>query len=164
MAGERAVMTGNPLDERDSGGFQRTWIDETFELDAAQEAVFALLGDIDGWPRWSPGVRDVRRRVGALAPGTRFALVLDAGPLPFGLSLPCVVFSLEPARIEWGGGAGSAKIRHRFELTPAGQGRTRVRHVEYATGALALISLPIERLAHAHDARWSRAIRRHFNG
>jgi hypothetical protein len=53
-------------------------------------------------------------------------------------------------------------IRHRFELAPLGASRTSLRHVEYATNFLALLTLPAEKSIEGHDRRWSNAIRARF--
>lgn len=151
-----------PSTSEEPSGFRRTWIDHTSELAASAETVFALLRDIDGWPSWTPGLVAIRRKdQGPIKVGTSFTMVLKAGSAPK-TPLPCKVLKLAPLYIEWGGGFPGSMIQHRFEITPSSGLRCKVRHVEYATGLLALLTLPIERLAYRHDLAWSRAIERRF--
>lgn len=140
---------------------RRTWIDQEIEVATDADTLYLLLSDIDRWPEWTPGLRAlIRRGRGACVPGTRFVMVMDApGP---GLPLPCVVYENTPRRLEWGGGGLGSCIRHSLELTPLGPGRTRLRHREYATGLLAIITWPFAAMATAHDERWSAAIAAHF--
>jgi|GEM_PF-249385 len=150
------------LDETTAKGFKRIWIDYTVEVDASEAELGALLSDIDAWPRWTPGLKAIKRKPSGEFPvGTRFTMVLEMKGLP-GLPLPCQLFVKEPRRIEWGGGGLGSIIRHRFELTPLGASRTSLRHVEYATNLLALVTLPAEKAIHGHDRRWSNAIRARF--
>ena len=142
--------------------FSRVWIDETIELDAPEAEVQALVEDVAGWDTWTPGLREIRfRGDGPIKPRGRFTMILAMKPFP-ALWLPCVLFKSEPGYIEWGGGGLGSVIRHRFELTPLGDGRTALRHVEYATNFLALILLPFEKVAYNHDHGWSAAIRERF--
>jgi hypothetical protein len=144
-------------------GYRRTWIDHTSELAASAETVSALLSDMDGWPSWTPGLSAIRRKKSPLAVGSKFGMVLRMKGTP-PVYLPCEVTQLSPKVIEWGGGLGSSVIRHRFEIEAVGPTRCRVRHLEYATGVLALLARPIEKLAYAHDLGWSKAIERRFAG
>lgn len=142
---------------------RHTWIDRTVEVATDATTLYRLLSDIDGWAGWTPGLRAVRRRGPAgYGPGTRFVMVM-AGPGP-GLPLPCVMVQNTPQRLEWGGGGLGSCIRHSLELTPLDGGRTRLRHVEYATGLLALLTWPVAHLATAHDERWTDAIVARFAG
>ncbi|MFT3921170.1 MAG: SRPBCC family protein [Myxococcales bacterium] len=150
------------LDETTAKGFKRIWIDYTVEVDASEAELSALLSDIDHWPSWTPGLKAIKRKSnGDFGVGTHFVMVLEVKGLP-GLPLPCELFVKEPRRIEWGGGALGSVIRHRFELTSLGPTRTSLRHVEYATNLLALVTLPAEKGIHGHDRRWSNAIRARF--
>jgi hypothetical protein len=143
---------------------RRTWIDHTCEVQTDAGTLHALLSDIDGWPSWTPGLHEIRRKSpGVARPGDRFRMVLTMPPLKK-RTLPAEMYVNEPGRIEWGGGAGGAVIRHSFELTPLGPGRTQLRHVEYATSFLALFALPFERAIYRHDKGWSDAIVARFSG
>lgn len=140
---------------------RHTWIDQTLEIDTDADTLYLLLSDIERWAEWTPGLRAIKRLGrGPVAPGMRFVMVM-AGPGP-GLPLPCVVYHNTTGLLEWGGGGLGSCIRHRMELTPLGPGRTRLRHVEYATGLLALLTWPVAKLATAHDERWSAAIAARF--
>ena len=151
-----------PSTSEEASGFRRTWIDHTSELAADADTVFALLRDIDGWPSWTPGLVALRRKGSTpIQVGTPFTLVLKSGAAPQ-IPLPCKVLKLSPLYIEWGGGFKGSMIQHRFEVTPVSSQRCKVRHVEYATGLLALVTLPIEKLAYRHDRAWSRAIEKRF--
>lgn len=152
---------------QDAKGFRRTWIDETVEVNAPLDEVSALLRDIDAWPSWTPKLKAIlRSKRKPLAVGTLFTMAIEHAYVPFDLKLPCELYVDEPTRIEWGGGflngtLGSV-IRHSFQLARVTEHKTSVRHVEYATNLLALVSLPVERLIYAHDHRWSLAIRDRF--
>jgi Polyketide cyclase / dehydrase and lipid transport len=140
----------------------RTWIDRRSLLDAPLPEVWALLTDVGGWPAWTPGLRAIRRRPGALEPGkTRFWMHIEMPPLP-ALLVPCELEALDEQRIAWGGGVGGSRISHRFELTGFADGRTEVRHVEEASGLLAQVLRPFEPIFIAHDEQWSNAIEARF--
>jgi hypothetical protein len=148
----------------DNAFFRRTWIDETVEIDADAEKVYELLKDIDGWSSFIPGMmRIVRPGSGPLRVGSRFVMVLKMGRTP-PIFLPCKVYELGPGRMEWGGGGLGSVIRHSIELQPLDGGRTRIRQVEYATGALALLTLPFEKAANRFDRGLFRGIRERFAG
>lgn len=141
----------------------RVWIDHTSELRVGAEELHALLSDIDGWPSWTPGLRAILRwnQAKEVRVGSFFCMLLKlkgAPPAP----VPCSVFTLTPNVIEWGGGIGSSVIRHRFEIVSKGSGKSQLRQLEYATGLLALITRPIEKLAGNHDLAWSLAVERKF--
>jgi hypothetical protein len=140
--------------------FHRTWIDYKVDVTAGLDTVRTLLADIDGWPSWTPGLRELRRAAGPITPGVRFKMVFPV-PILGAVAVPCELYVYEPTRIEWGGGLGSSIIRHRFELEVI-DGGTRVRQLEYASGVLALLARPIERGAHRQDRRWSDAIATRF--
>lgn len=141
---------------------RRTWIDHTCDVNASAETLYALLSDVDGWPDWTPGLRAIERRnQGFVGSGARFTMHLEHPKLGV-LKLPTVMYENQPLRMVWGGGGVGSVIRHSFELLPIDAGRTRLRHVEYATGALALATLPFEKFAHDHDYRWSETIRTRF--
>ncbi|MFM2416236.1 MAG: Polyketide cyclase / dehydrase and lipid transport [Pseudomonadota bacterium] len=147
------------LDERHHKGLVRIWFDETREVDTSASELFALLGDLDAWPSWTPGLKAIKRKPGPIVPGTHFTMVLAPA-----IALPCKLYVSEPGRVEWGGDFLGSVIRHRFELTALSPTRTRLRHVEYATNLLAFFTLAVERVIHAHDLRWTRAIEKRFAG
>jgi Polyketide cyclase / dehydrase and lipid transport len=145
------------VDEHQRKGLVRIWIDDDFEVAASPDAVFALLSDIDGWPSWTSGLKAIKHGPKPLVPGGSFTMVLAPA-----LYLPCKLYTVARERIEWGGDLLGSVIRHRFEITPAGAGRTRVRHVEYATNLLAVLTFAAEKGIHAHDSKWSRTIQKRF--
>lgn len=142
---------------------RRTWIDLELEVATDADTLYRLLADIGRWPEWTPGLRAIKGlRGGPVQAGSRFVMVME-GPGP-GLPLPCVVYENAPRRLEWGGGGLGSCIRHSMELQALGPGRCRLRHREYATGLLAIVSWPFARFAAAHDRRWSEAIAARFGG
>lgn len=145
-----------------SAVIERLWIDEMIEVDADPMAIHALMIDVDRWPTWVPGLRALRR-VGTkpLRVDSRFGMLLSMPPLPT-FWVPCQLYVNRPDFIEWGGRGPWSAIRHRFELTPLPSGKTRIRHVEYATNLLALILIPFEGIFRRHDERWTKALAAHF--
>jgi len=148
----------------DARRLRRDWIDLSVDVEASPHELFALLSDLDGWQAWTPGLlaiwRNTRKPV---AVGSRFAMVL-AFPVLQRVVLPCQVYAWRADCLEWGGGPTWSGVRHRFELTPLSDGRTRLRHVEYATGLLGLLFRPFEAFAHRHDRTWSETIHARFAG
>ncbi len=141
----------------------QVWIDHSATLRVGAEELHALLSDIDGWPSWTPGLLAILRLNKREKPrvGTPFVMVLKlkgAPPVP----VPCVLLTLTPNVIEWGGGGLGSVIRHRFEISARGEGRAELRQLEYATGLLKQLTRPIAHLAAKHDLAWSREIERKF--
>ncbi|HMJ14483.1 MAG TPA: SRPBCC family protein [Polyangiaceae bacterium] len=133
--------------------FKRIWIDETVDVGTNADTLYALLKDFDAWPEWTPGLRALKRdRKEPLRVGAKFVMVIGR------LSLPCQVFAYGPSRLEWGGGLGPSIVRHSFELTPVDAAQCRLRHLEYATGVLAALALPMEKALGAYDHRWTKTI------
>jgi hypothetical protein len=145
-----------------ASGKRRIWIDHSSALGAPLEAVSALLHNIDAWPRWSPGLLAIlRNKASVPRVGGVFVMIVRPEGAPIA-PVPCTLLKLEPTLIEWGGGAGGSVIRHRFELEATGSATCRVRQLEYATGLLALLTRPIEKIARRHDLAWSHALERRF--
>jgi hypothetical protein len=141
---------------------RQTWIDHTSDISTDVDTLYALLSDIDRWPAWTPGLRFIKRfGKGFAKPGTFFLMTLDA-PIVKRLVLPNVVYRNDRERIEWGGGALGSMIRHSMELTALDSRTTRLRHLEYSTGLLAIAAWPAANFAHQHDLRWSQAIEARF--
>jgi hypothetical protein len=95
------------------------------------------------------------------AVGQTFFMVLKF-PILTRVILPCTISRWDHDALEWGGGLAWSGVRHRFELNALGQNRTRVRHVEYATGLLGLLLRPFEGFAFGFDHGWSDAIAHRF--
>jgi hypothetical protein len=111
---------------------------------------------VDRWPSWVPELTAIWRRKPA-AVGTTFLMVLRF-PVLARVILPCTISRWDRDALEWGGGLAWSGVRHRFELHALGPTRTRVRHVEYATGLLGLCFRPFERFAYGFDHGWSEAL------
>lgn len=142
---------------------RKTWIDRTSVIQTNIDTLYALLSDIDNWPNWTPGLCSIKRvKKGVAQPGSFFLMTLEA-PVIKRLVLPNVVFQNDKHRIEWGGGALGSSIRHSMSLTAIDANTTQLRHLEYATGLLAILSWPAAGFAHRHDLRWSQAIEDKFN-
>ncbi len=134
--------------------FTRTWIDETVTINTSAEQLHAVLKDVDAWPQWTRGLKAIKRRDQApVAVGTRFTMVLDPG-VPLG----CKMYVYQADKLEWGGGIGNSVVRHSFEITPLDASSCRLRHLEYATGMLALLAMPLEKGIYAYDHRWTETI------
>jgi hypothetical protein len=140
------------------------WIDYTCDVQTDIDTLYALLSDIDKWPQWTPGLRSIRRwrSRGIAKAGTVFLMSMDA-PLIKAIAMPSMVVQNERHRIEWGGGMLGSRIVHFMELTSLSSQTTRLRHVEYATGLLAIFARPAANFVHQHDLRWSHAIQARFD-
>ncbi|MEY4510901.1 MAG: Polyketide cyclase / dehydrase and lipid transport [Pseudomonadota bacterium] len=141
-------------------GHRRVWIDHTSELEASAASVSALLGNVEDWPSWSPGLRAIYKR-GPLRVGSWFVMMIKPQGAPLS-PVPCQLLACEPNLIEWGGGGAGGEVRHRFEIQSLGPNRCRVRQYEYATGWLAVLTSPIAKIAGRHDLAWSRELERRF--
>lgn len=152
------------MSEHTSSGYRRTWIDHTLDVEGSLADVAALLNDIDGWPRWTPGLTEIRRskRNGPPRPGSKFTMMIKPASFHPPLPIPCELYKLEPNYIEWGGGIAGSKVRHSFELTALGPKLTRVRQLEFATNLLALLSRIAEPGIYKHDLRWQKALSAQF--
>jgi hypothetical protein len=141
------------------GGYRRTWIDHTSEVEAPLGAVMALLSDLDQWPAWTPGLSAIERDTSQpVRVGTRFTMRVKPAPFHPPLPLRCKVYRLEPSLIEWGGDALASSVRHRFALSELSATRTRVHQVEYATNVLAVIARIAEPGILKYDLRWQNAL------
>jgi len=141
---------------------KRVWIDHSCTLGADLDTVSALLRDVDSWPDITPGLEAIVRDVSEPpAVGGGFRMRLDMKGVPR-MTLPAQIFQWDRERIEWGGGVGGSLIRHSMELSEAGPASCTLRHVEYATGVLALLWWPLEHVAYRHDRGWSDALEAHF--
>lgn len=103
-------------------------------IDAAPDAVWALLVDAPGYATWDNGVVRVD---GAIAAGERITVYSEADPKR---AFPVTVTELAPAeRMVWRGGMplGSFVGERVFTLTPTDSGGTAFTMREEYTGVLA---------------------------
>ena len=151
------------MTQKEPGGYRRTWIDHTNEIEGSAADVYALLADIDGWPSWTPGLTAIRRRAsGKPQVGQRFTMMIKPASFHPPLPIPCVLYELGPQRIVWGGGGLGSVVRHSFEIEPLGPSRCRVRQFEYATNVLAVLAIVAQPGIYKHDLRMQNALRDRF--
>ena len=106
------------------------------EIDAPTEIVWDVLIDLDHYVEWNPFIVEAK---GTPAVGERLTNRLQP---PGGKAMtfrPTVTEREEEGSFEWLGRLGLPGVfdgRHRFELTQAGDGRTRVVHTEHFRGLL----------------------------
>jgi uncharacterized protein YndB with AHSA1/START domain len=119
----------------------RLVIEESIEIAAPIEEVWALFGDLSTWPSWN---RTCRRAVFVSgAPwrqGSRFAMTMAAGPVPLAAVVE-IVEADPPRKVAWRGGHLGVRSDHRWTLTAAETG-TRLHSLEVFSGA----TLPLLRL------------------
>ena len=106
------------------------------EIDAAPEAVWSVLIDLDRYSDWNPFIVSVDGRAKV---GERLTNRLQP-PGGRGVTFKPTVTVVEPyTTFEWLGRFGLPGIfdgRHRFELTPTASGGTHVNHAEQFDGIL----------------------------
>jgi hypothetical protein len=105
----------------------------TSTIKAEPAAIWAILTDAPGYPRWDSGIARVEGRI---ALGERIKLYAEVSP---GRAFPLRVIALEPGRrMVWTGGMPLGLFRgvRTFTLTPAGEGVTDFRVREEFTGPM----------------------------
>jgi uncharacterized protein YndB with AHSA1/START domain len=130
----------------------------SLELEAriagAPDAVWAVLADVQRWPRWHRGVGLAILR-GELAPGTRLDWRAD------GMRIRSIVTEVEPARrlgltTRMIGGRGYL----RWTLEPLADGGTRVRTEEVWEGlAVSLLRRTLRRTLRISRTHWLEALK-----
>jgi uncharacterized membrane protein len=97
--------------------------DDSIEIHAPSDAVWAVYADVERWPTWTASVRSVELVGGdALAPGVRARI--DQPRLP---RVTWTVTELTPGRSwAWEARSPGAHTVARHVLTPVGDGSTRV--------------------------------------
>jgi len=110
-------------------------VEAVTEIAAPPERVFAVLTDADAWSSWSTMLVF---HGGRLEPGARVRLGLRTAAASY--DFEALVTELDPGVcFEWLARTGVRGVfdgRHRFELRALPGGRTRLRNVEFYTGAL----------------------------
>ena len=108
--------------------------DASATIEASPDAIWAILTDADGYPRWDSGVERVRGRIAA---GETITVVSSANP---GRTFPVRVTEFAPERrMVWSGGMPLGLFRgvRTFSLTPATDGAsTRFTMREEYSGPL----------------------------
>jgi hypothetical protein len=155
-------MTAN-TSVREVPGFKHYWIDEEFEVGASAHEVFTRLRDLRAWPSWAAGIAGfIRRGSAPLEVGDHFIFMPKLALVPFPLAMPCKVYRMDERCIEWGLGLFLSEVRHRFELTPLGPHKTRLRHAEYASNLMAVVGAPVAPIAHRFNRALSKSVRSQF--
>jgi Polyketide cyclase / dehydrase and lipid transport len=124
----------------------------TGSTSAPREQLWAVLEDIERWPRWSPLHVSASWTGGAsLAVGARFEQRLDLG-FPLGRSTESVAlaFAEHATRVGWVGHSGGVRSCHLWTLGPSDGGQTRVCNVEAFAG------VPIALIKPLVASRWRR--------
>ena len=98
------------------------------DVDAAPEAVWDTLTDLDTWPRWMPGVHSVVTH-GPFAVGSRFEWKAGAGTIRSE-----VVEAERPGGGVWKGRAFGIRAAHAWRIEDSGPGLTHVHSAESWTG------------------------------
>ena len=120
------------------------------EIAAPPEALWSLLIDAPGYPRWNSTVARIE---GEIVPGGKLKLFTTASP---GRAFPLTVTLFDrPTRMVWSGGMplGLFKGERTYDITPLGGARTAFVMREVFSGLLAsLITKSIPDLQPAFDA------------
>ena len=107
--------------------------ESTAAIEAKPEAIWAILTDAVGIPKWDSGVVRIEGRI---APGEKIKVVPEINPKR---AFPVKVTAFEPAKkMEWTGGMplGLFKGVRTYTLTPQGDGTTTFRMREEFSGPL----------------------------
>lgn len=137
-------------------------IETTIEIEARPEAVWSVLTDLGDYADWNP---QTIRASGRVAVGETVSLRVDpSGSRVRDLSAT-VTTADPPRRLEWVAKLpipGLFAARHRFELTPLADGRSRLENVETLSGLL--VRLGVARSAAADYEAMNRALKRRVEG
>jgi hypothetical protein len=120
--------------------------------DVSPERLWAVLENVEAWPRWSPLHTAARwTEGGSLTVGARFEQELDLG-FPVGRKTESVVlaFAESGSRVGWLGDNGRVRSCHLWTLGRADDGRTQVCNVEAFAG------LPVMLIKPLVASRWRR--------
>ena len=142
--------------------FRIDFYDETVELDARPEAIGALLEDVEGWPSWSRGVTRGFRK--GSRTDWRVGLMIGFVPKFLGLvpiQAPVIEYEAN-RRMYWGVKNPLATMVHGFSIESIGPDRSRVRHSEYAEGALGIGARPLRATIEKFDRDWTEDLVAYF--
>ena len=142
------------------GLWRLEFIDYSTEIDAPAEEVFAFFKNLERWSSWTSSVKSASAKSGgAWGAGFKIGFVPEFLPFP----LVARIISYEEGRlIEWGIRTSAATLVHRFEFESLGTNRCRVRHHEYATGLLALLTRPMKGKIERFDRKLADDLRAAF--
>ncbi len=119
------------------------------EIDAPKEKIYAVLADLDSYPKWNPYHREVE---GKFEEGADLKIFVSR---PDGKEVevpPHMLRIVENEEITWGGGVkGIFYGVHTFTLKSSGQGRTVLRQDEDFSGfAVGFADLPPDVIAEGY--------------
>jgi len=119
------------------------------EIDATKDEVYAVLADLDSYPKWNPYHRKVE---GTFEEGAKLKIHVSR---PDGKEVevpPHMMRIVENEEITWGGGIkGIFYGVHTFRLQPGGNGKTVLRHNEDFSGvAVGFADLPPDVIAEGY--------------
>jgi uncharacterized protein YndB with AHSA1/START domain len=116
-------------------------------IDAPTEKVWAILTDVDDWPKWQPEIEDAHV-AGSLAAGTDFTWTTG------GTHIRSTIALVKPVRqIGWTGVAMNARAVHQWTLEPLQGNRTLVKTDESMSGLLLTFFYSSDKLR-AADQAW----------
>src|SRR3954470_9189081 len=99
--------------------------EQSTEIDASPEAVFAVASDLERYPEWQDFLQSVSASVGD-ADGRATLVQAEADAKVTKLKIVLRVTRDEPRRVAWRSEGGDVKaINGAFDLADAGPGRTR---------------------------------------
>jgi uncharacterized protein YndB with AHSA1/START domain len=125
------------------------FIDYTTEIDAPVEEVFRFFKDLEKWPSWTQAIKKAyRKSEGDWRVGFKLGFAADLLPMPMEVK----VIDFEEGRlVAWGIRNPLATIVHRFDFESLGEGKSRVRHTEYAEGLMAVLMRPMRKKIEQFD-------------
>jgi len=128
--------------------------------DVSAARLWAVLENVEAWPRWSPLHTSARWTDGAsLTVGARFDQQLELG-FPLGRSIQSVqlAFADRETRVGWVGDKGGVRSCHLWTLLRADNGRTHVCNVEAFAGVPIMLVKPLV------ASRWRRQFQAAVDG
>ena len=115
-------------------------------INATPERVWALLSDVNNWPRWQSDITRAEIR-GVLQPGTEFTWTS-------GTEIRSrIALVRAPEALAWTGRAYNAKAIHVWKLEPVLNGQTRVQTNESMEGFMLTVFYSSKKLKSSQE-RW----------